>query len=185
MTFPTAENLKRKRNELGFTQNELAKLAGVSQPLIARIEAEDVDPRLSTVKKIHDAFQEAENKNLLVKNIMHHNVVYISPDKTINDAIRIMEKHGYSQIPVFENGSSVGSISDDLILKVITDYKMNSIADMKIRDIMGISYPVVSPETLINVVFNILEQYPAVLVMDAGSFTGIITKHDLMKLLHG
>ncbi|MCG7853963.1 MAG: helix-turn-helix domain-containing protein, partial [Methanosarcinaceae archaeon] len=36
MSLPTPEDLKQKRAELGLTQNELAKRAGVSQPLIAR-----------------------------------------------------------------------------------------------------------------------------------------------------
>ncbi|WP_292484667.1 CBS domain-containing protein [Methanohalobium sp.] len=184
MIFPTAENLKRKRNELGFTQNELAKMTGVSQPLIARIESNDVDPRLSTVKKIYDAFQKAENKNFLAKNIMHTDVVYISPDKTINDAVNIMEKHGYSQIPVFEDWSCVGSVSEDMILKVMTDNKINAISEMKIRDVMMSPLPVISPETFINAVFNMFEQFSAVLIMDDGKYTGIITKHDLMKLLH-
>ncbi len=52
MQLPTPEDLKKRRNELGLTQSDLAKRAGVSQPLIARIESGDVDPRLSTVRKI-------------------------------------------------------------------------------------------------------------------------------------
>jgi len=46
MFLPTPEELKKRRTNLNLTQNELARLAGVSQPLIARIESGDVDPRL-------------------------------------------------------------------------------------------------------------------------------------------
>ncbi len=42
MQLPTPEGLKKRRNELGLTQSDLAKRAGVSQPLIARIESGDV-----------------------------------------------------------------------------------------------------------------------------------------------
>ncbi|MCD4809259.1 MAG: helix-turn-helix domain-containing protein, partial [Methanosarcinales archaeon] len=52
MFLPTPGDIKKRRVGLNLTQNELAKLAGVSQPLIARIEAGDVDPRLSTLTKI-------------------------------------------------------------------------------------------------------------------------------------
>lgn len=62
MQLPTPEDLKKKRIELGLTQSDLAKRAGVSQPLIARIEMSDVDPRLSTVSKILGAFDEVKKE---------------------------------------------------------------------------------------------------------------------------
>jgi predicted transcriptional regulator len=40
------------RHQAGFTQSELAEVAGVSQPLISRIERQDVDPRASTLREI-------------------------------------------------------------------------------------------------------------------------------------
>ena len=72
MQLPTPEDLKKRRNELGLTQSDLAKRAGVSRPLIARIESGDVDPRLSTVRKILDAFEGAEKeRQILIKDLMH------------------------------------------------------------------------------------------------------------------
>lgn len=65
MFLPTPRDIKKRRVGLNLTQNELAKLAGVSQPLIARIEAGDVDPRLSTLTKIFDAFDTTEKKRIL------------------------------------------------------------------------------------------------------------------------
>ena len=44
--------LRKMRLEAGLTQSQLAKLVGVSQAHIAKIEGEKVDPRLSTVNKI-------------------------------------------------------------------------------------------------------------------------------------
>ena len=67
MQLPTPEDLKKRRNELGLTQSDLAKRAGVSQPLIARIESGDVDPRLSTVRKILEAFEEAKKEKQILK----------------------------------------------------------------------------------------------------------------------
>ncbi|MGP8331846.1 MAG: helix-turn-helix domain-containing protein, partial [Methanosarcinaceae archaeon] len=62
MQLPTPGDLKQKRTELCLTQSELAKRAGVSQPLIARIESGDVDPRLSTLWKIFEAFGAIEKE---------------------------------------------------------------------------------------------------------------------------
>ena len=47
MFLPTPEDIKKLRLELKLTQHDIATRAGVSQPLIARIESGDVDPRLS------------------------------------------------------------------------------------------------------------------------------------------
>lgn len=44
--------IKKMRIEAGLTQNELARMIGVSQAHIAKIENEKVDPRLSTINKI-------------------------------------------------------------------------------------------------------------------------------------
>ena len=41
--------LARQREEQGLTQSEVARQMGTSQPYIARLEAAQVDPRLSTL----------------------------------------------------------------------------------------------------------------------------------------
>ena len=76
MQLPTPEDLKKRRSELGFTLRDLAKRAGLNQPIIVRIESEDVDPRLFTVRKILDAFKKAEKVLLtLIRNLMHFPVI--------------------------------------------------------------------------------------------------------------
>jgi len=63
MILPTPEDLKKMRLELSLTQHDLATRAGVSQPLIARIESGDVDPRLSTLRKIFNALMQQKRKS--------------------------------------------------------------------------------------------------------------------------
>jgi len=147
MQLPMPEDLKQKRIELGLTQNELAKRAGVSQPLIARIEAGDVDPRLSTLRKIINAFGEAGKEHILVKDIMHAPVIHTLPDDSVDDAVHLMEEHGFSQVPVIENGVPVGSISEDMIIRSMGDKKTSIISQMKVRDMMGESFPGISLTT--------------------------------------
>lgn len=43
------------RNAVGWTQRELAEQSGVQQPVIARLEAGDNDPKLSTLTKLAHA----------------------------------------------------------------------------------------------------------------------------------
>jgi len=49
--------LQDVRKQTGYTQGELADAAGVSQPLISRIEREDVNPRSSTLRSLFDELE--------------------------------------------------------------------------------------------------------------------------------
>ena len=51
MHIPTPDELKARRETLGIRQTQLALRAGISQSMVARIEAGSVDPRTSTLKK--------------------------------------------------------------------------------------------------------------------------------------
>jgi len=59
--------LKKMRLEAGLTQSQLAKMVGVSQAHIAKIEGEKVDPRLSTVNKILEILTDRKRKRRLRK----------------------------------------------------------------------------------------------------------------------
>ncbi len=185
MFLPTPNDIKKLRLDLGLTQHELASRAGVSQPLIARIEAGDVDPRLSTLRKIFNAFDAARKEKVGVINLMHSPVIHTSSDSSIEEAARIMEQHGFSQMPVIDSGVPVGSISTDQIVRSMTDQDLKKVSHLLVRNIMGDSFPTVSPTTDINTVSRILEENPAVLVLEKGKVVGVVTKHDIMRLLRG
>ncbi len=185
MFIPTPDDLKKIRLELNLTQHDLATRAGVSQPLIARIESGDVDPRLSTLRKISNAFDAARKERIEVRNIMHSPVIHTSSDSSIEDAAGIMEEHGFSQIPIIDSGVPVGSISTDQIVHSMTDQDIKKVSHILVRNIMGESFPTVSPTSDANTVSRILEQHPAVLVLEKGKVVGVVTRHDIMKMLRG
>ncbi len=90
MNLPTPQDLNERREELGLTQSELADRAGVSQPLIARIEGDDVDPRLSTLRGIVEALDEAEGGVVRAVDVMHEGIVSVSPDDAVGEAVGIV-----------------------------------------------------------------------------------------------
>ncbi len=49
--------IKHLRKKFGLTQSQLAKLSGVSQSLIAKIEADRIDPTFSKAQKIFEAIK--------------------------------------------------------------------------------------------------------------------------------
>lgn len=183
MQIPSPDELRQKRNDLGLTQSDLAKRAGVSQPLIARIEAGDVDPRLSTLKKIIDVFNDIEKEDIYLRDIMNMDLISVSPDENIDKAVNIMEKYNISQIPVILNGISVGSISEEMIVRSMADKKTSVVSHMLIGDIMGDSFPTLSPKTDVKTASYMLEKHPAVLVLEKGHVIGVVTKYDILKLL--
>jgi len=185
MFLPTPNDIKKLRLDLDLTQHELAVRAGVSQPLIARIEAGDVDPRLSTLRKIFNAFDAARKEKIQVVDIMHTPVIHTNSDSSIEEAARIMEEHGFSQMPVIDNGVPVGNISTDQIVRSMTDQDLRKVSHLLVRNIMGDSFPTISPKTDVNTVSRILEENPAVLVLEKGKVVGMVTKHDIMKMLRG
>ncbi len=183
MFLPTPDDIKKLRLELNLTQHVLASRAGVSQPLIARIESGDVDPRLSTLHKIFNVFDEARKEKTDVREIMHPSVVHTSSGRLIEEAARIMEEHGFSQMPVIDNGVPVGSISSDQIVRSMTDHDPREVSHLLVGSIMGESFPTISPATDANTVSRILDKNPAVLVLETGKVIGVVTKHDIMKML--
>jgi ribosome-binding protein aMBF1 (putative translation factor) len=50
--FQIGEEVRRLRMERGLSQNELAKRMGLSQSVVARLEAGGVEPRLSTLDRV-------------------------------------------------------------------------------------------------------------------------------------
>lgn len=52
--------IKEQRKRLDLTQNQLAKMAGVSQSLVAKIEAGSIDAAYSKVKRIIETLEQAQ-----------------------------------------------------------------------------------------------------------------------------
>ena len=184
MFLPVPEDIKKRRISLNLTQNELARHAGVSQPLIARIESGDVDPRLSTLSKIFNVFEHMEKQRIYANDIMHAPVIHTHPHSSVEEAVEIMEKQGFSQVPVMENLVPVGSISSDMIVHSMTEKDTEKLSHMKVKDIMGSSFPTVSKDTKVSTISHLLEQSSAVLVVEQGKVVGVVTQHDVMKLVH-
>ncbi len=59
------ENIKRFRQDKGWTQGQLAKVSGVRLGHISRLERDDTDPKLSTIYKLLEAFQCSADSLLL------------------------------------------------------------------------------------------------------------------------
>ena len=178
----SGNDLKQLRRQKGFTQQELAKKAGLSQSLIARIEKGTVDPRLSTIKKISNVLEKTK-KVIYAEDVMSKPLIYVSSDETVSQTISKMEKYSISQLPVIENGKQIGSIKDSSLIKEMKKHKLANFSRMHISEIMEKSFPTVAKDTLLDDIYSLLQKNPAVLVVDKISIIGIITRADILGLI--
>jgi len=175
MDLPTPEDLRERRTDLGLTQSELAERADVSQPLIARIEGGDVDPRLSTLRRIVTALEKAQGAILRAEDLMHSPVVSVAPDDAVRETKRLMDEKGYSQVPVVRDGVPQGLIGNS----DIRQRSEENVGDLPVAEVMHESIATVERAAPVDEIDAYLNHNAAVLVVDGGETVGIITEADL------
>jgi predicted transcriptional regulator len=177
------EKIKQMRQKLGLTQTELAKLSGVSQSLITKIERGRLEPSYSIVIKLFNVLDEKLadiQKEIIAKNICTKKISFIKSNDSIDNAIKLMKKYAISQIPVIDENVIVGSISEETFIK---NYSKIKNKEMKVKEIMDEPFPTISEDTHLTLIRNILKTYSAIILTKYGKPTGIITKADLLKKL--
>ncbi|MFB6091977.1 MAG: CBS domain-containing protein [Haloquadratum sp.] len=177
MELPTPEDLRQRRTELDLTQSALAEMAGVSQPLIARIEGGDVDPRLSTLRRIVNALDEAEGGVVRAEDLMNEAVVSVQPDDSVRYARDVMLDEGFSQLPVIRDGRPVGLISNSDIRHAQEDD--DDIGTLPVADVMHESVTTVERSATLEEIDAALDHHAAVLVVEGGETIGIVTEADV------
>ncbi len=183
--FPKIDEISKKRKMLGLTQTELAKLSGVSQSLIAKLESGKIDPSFTKVKTIFEVINKLELKNKIKADRINYNkVVSVQQKQLVSEAVALMKKNGYSQLPVFNKRQVVGSISEKTILnQILAGNFLDQISKLPIKEVMEESLPQVNEDAPLSLISSLLQVYPAVLISIKGNVVGIITKADFLKLI--
>ncbi|MFH1520494.1 MAG: CBS domain-containing protein [Candidatus Micrarchaeota archaeon] len=179
------EKIKSLRKKLDLTQKQLAKLAGVSQSLIAKIESNRVDPAYSKVIAIFYALEQELSKGdsqKTAKDIMTKQIITATPNDKLNKIMEIMKKYNISQLPVLQNGKCIGSVSENEFIDWITKYG-NSLGKVHVNEVMEMSFPTIPPNAKLSTITELLKLYKAILVETKGTPIGIITKADLIKAI--
>ncbi len=182
--LPGPKELRDLRLKLGLSQSELARIAGVSQSLIARIESGSVNPRFTTIKKIIDALQgEHGASTLSARDIMKSPVIHVKPGDNVRYASRLMEKYSISQLPVIEGEVQVGSISETRIVDALAATRDHSrVSGKAVSELMSDAFPTIGPKTDIDTLSRLVGTHNAVLIVEKGKVMGIVTKADLLRL---
>jgi len=105
-------------------------------------------------------------------------LVTVTPNELVSAALAKMNELGLTQIPVLEDGKSVGSLRENHLLSKV--FNERDLLEAPVSKVMDKSFPIVDVDDDVNVVSRKLRTSPAVLIEEYGRITGIITRHDLL-----
>jgi cystathionine beta-synthase len=116
-------------------------------------------------------------------------LVHVHPTETVRSAIEVLQEYGVSQMPVVKAepplslAEVVGTVTDrDLLQRLVAD---PTSVDTPVEAIMGPPLPMIGSGEPVTLAAARLADGAAVLVMDAGHPTGIVTRSDLLDFLSG
>jgi len=110
-------------------------------------------------------------------------LVVVAPTERVAAALAKMNEMGLTQIPVLEDGRSVGSLRENhLLSKVFND---RDLLEAPVSKVMDKGFPIVGVDDDVNQVTRKLRIHPAVLIEEYGRITGIITRHDMLDTADG
>jgi predicted transcriptional regulator len=182
--LPALEIIPQRRRKLGLTQSQLAELADVSQSYIAKLEAGNIEPSYLKVKALFEALDRLEQeKQVSAGQIMNRSVIGIQQGTIISDAIEIMRRNGFSQLPVMDGEHPIGSISEGNLLDHMLAVRKNETQSRIVSEIMDEPFPQVGEDAPVSLMTNLLKFYSAVLVQRKGSIVGIVTKADMLRII--
>jgi predicted transcriptional regulator len=185
MSLPPLEEVKKTRRQLGLTQAQVAKLAGVSQSLIAKIENGRTEPSYLHVKRIFEALDRESRKvrpELTLGDVCSKRLVTASKAEKVSDAVSLMRRHQISQLPIFEGEVQVGSLTERAIShELAVERTPEQLSRLRVADILGEPFPQLDERTALHVAAALLQTESAVLVTRNGRPLGILTKADLLK----
>ena len=180
--LPGLSEIKARRVSAGLTQNQLAELSGVSQSLIAKIESGNIEPSYGRTKSLFDCLTRLKTgKEKQAKDVMTKPVRFVKADESLKKAIKALERHGLSKLTVLDKEKQVGSISEKSILAKINSSPGIDVEKARAEEAMEEALPTIQPNTPISVISQLLNFNAAILVVEKGKSTGIITKSNLLE----
>jgi len=180
MAYSLLEEIKNLRKKFNLNQKELAERAGVSQSLIAKIEAGKIDPSYSKAQQILAALNELrEKKEIKAKELMNHHITFAKFNDSLKETIKRMKHKSISQMPVMQQEKVCGIISESTIIQKIADHP-EKMQYLTVGEVMEEVPPIVSLNTGQKMLIELLKNFPIVLVAEKGDIKGIISKTDLL-----
>lgn len=109
--------------------------------------------------------------------------ISVQKSETVRNVFNLMKENDISQLPVMNNGSIVGSISESAVLGYLLENPLNN-TEKQVETIMGEPFPLVNADMPSSQLSKYIgRKIPAVIVQDkAGSFH-ILTQYDIIQAM--
>lgn len=183
IVLPKLQNIRRRREALGMTQRELARVARVEPSMINQIEKGTAQPRYEVAERIFSHLDTLEAQSTKkAGDICTRDITTVRPGDSLNDAIRIMAAKKFSQLPVFDFKGCVGLVTEQSVLRYTLEYDDERRQSIKVKDAMETSPPIIDFEyPVTREITKLLLQSKCVLVSKENKIVGIITPIDIIK----
>ncbi|HEY7481715.1 MAG TPA: pyridoxal-phosphate dependent enzyme [Gemmatimonadales bacterium] len=111
-------------------------------------------------------------------------LVSVAPAAAVRQALNLMTTYGVSQIPVVDNGESVGGLIEGTLMT--RALAQPSLLDRPVREVMEQPFPEVDAGAPADRVGAMLtRESPATLVRKDGKLIGIVSRYDVLQQLIG
>jgi cystathionine beta-synthase len=193
-SFHVARDLARREGMLlgGSTGTNVAAALRYARRLGSGhlVVALGCDTGRNYLSKFFDDRWLAENKLMFAEPLVHsvgdllkrrgdRQLVTIAPDSTAEQAIKLLEATGISQLPVMDAGRPVGSVQEVSLARILHDGKDPS--QVAISEVMSRPLPVIDIHTHLDEAYRLLlAGYTGVLATHEGQVVGIVTRIDLI-----
>ena len=183
--LPRLDSIKQARLKLGITQKKLASMTGVSTSMINQIESGRSQPSYETARKIFDNLATLEGKSSSHKagDFCSKEIVKLKPNNSLHDAIKKLRSRSISQIPIFNGKEPVGIVTEDSIVKQLSDSDESHWKNIRLDEVMEPIPPIVDYETPANTLVPLIRFSKCILVSKKSKIIGIITASDTLKMM--
>jgi len=107
----------------------------------------------------------------------------VQKTKTVREVMNVMKENDISQMPVMDNGTIIGSITETSVLNYILENPMNN-TEKLVEAIMNEPFPTVNTDVPCSRLRQYInKQIPAVVAQDKAGSMHVITKYDIIQAM--
>lgn len=111
-------------------------------------------------------------------------LVQVTPAAPLRQALNLMSTYDVSQLPVLENGHSIGSLVESTLMQKAIEQP--TLLDRPVREVMDPPMPEVEGSLPIERLSSLLtKESPAALVREGGKLSGIVSRYDVLRVMIG
>jgi cystathionine beta-synthase len=111
-------------------------------------------------------------------------IISVAPGAGVRQALNLMALHDVSQLPVIDGNDCVGSVVEATLSQ--RGLETPALLEAAVREVMDAPFPSLASDDAIEFAVKLLSKStPAVLVLERGEVTGIVTRSDMLRFMMG